>query len=440
VNKLLIGIALALAVGIAERAVWRMQMNVIGFGGDAKQYYSVAQSLSSKRTLSFDGVTPEWTRLPGYPVMLWALQIPPEGDRAAGRRWLQRAQWLNLLLDVALAGLVVLLGRALGAGRWAWAGGAAWLLQPWATLTATIPLSDLAGSFLDVACLVAALWAMNGRARRFLLPGALAAAAQYVRGDAVLLVPMIALAALLGRDGRRNWRGAALGVCAYLVLFSAWPLRNLAVFGTPHWLGGGTNIDAHGGYFDRSAVMAWMRTWAASEQATVGVGWRFPFRPVTIAELPPDAVDAEELPELHDILARYDAAGARLDDTLRGRLSQLAAARAWRHPLRTFVWLPLRRMALMLFPPRDGFGLGPLPALANWRPLYISGDALVTVAALVALFYTRRRAATQLCAAYLGLRLLLMGWMPTSEPRYFLPALPVVYALAATLPAQRKTA
>ena len=435
-RKLAIGVALALAVGIVERAVWRVEMNVNGFGGDAKQYYTVAQSLSAKRMLSFDGTTPEWTRLPGYPVLLWALQLPPENDRAAGRRWLTRAQWLNLLLDVALAGLVVLLGRALGAGRWAWAGGAAWILQPWATLAATIPLSDLTGSFLDVACLVAALWAGSGRARRFVLPGALAAAAQYVRGDAILLVPVIALAAVL----RRNWRGAALGVSAYLVLFSAWPVRNLALFGTPHWLGGGTNIDARGGYFDRGAVMAWMRTWAASAQATVGVGWRFPFRPVTLADLPPGAVDAEELPELRDILSRYSAAGGRLDDALRGRLSQLADARARRHPLGTFVLLPLRRMALMLFPPRDGFGLGPLPALVTLRPLYIAGDALLTVAALVALFFTRRKKPTQLVGAYLGLRLLLMGWMPTSEPRYFLPALPAVYALAAALPGSRRTA
>jgi hypothetical protein len=433
VKKLALGIAVALAVGIVERAVWREQMNVIGFGGDAKQYYQVAASLQKKGTLSFDGTTPEWTRLPGYPVLLWALQLGPEGDRAAGRRWLTRAQWLNLLVDVALAGLVVLLGRALGAGRWAWAGGAAWLLQPWATLTATIPLSDLTGSFLAVACLCAALWAMEGRARRFLLPGALAAAAQYVRGDAILLVPLLALAALL----RWNWRGAALGVGTYLVLFAAWPVRNLAVFGTPHWLGGGTNIDVRGGYFDRTAVMAWMRTWAASEQATVGVGWRFPFRPVSLADLPPDAVDAEELPELREILSRYSAAGGQLDDPLRGRLSHLAAARAWRHPLRTFMFLPLRRMALMLFPPRDGFGLGPLPALAHFRPLYIAGDALLTVAALLALFRTRRQRATQLAGAYLAMRLFLVGWMPTAEPRYFLPALPVIYALAAALPASR---
>ncbi len=427
-----IWLAVALVLGAVEREGWRLQMAVPGVAGDALQYYRLARNLAATRTLAFDEGVPEWTRLPGYPVALWALGAPDESDHVAFKNWLVRAQRLNLALDLALAVLVMLLGEALGAGRWALLGAVAWIVQPWATLAATIPLADVSATFVTLACLTALAWAMaKGGGRRFAVAGGLAAAAQYIRGDALLLVPVVVGGALLVG----SWRAAAPALAVYLLLFAAWPIRNLIRFGEPHWLGGGTNIDARGGSFDRSAVMSWMRTWAASEQATVEVGWRIPFRSLTVAQLPPAAVDSlEESSELRLILRRYNSLGGRFDDELRTRLSKLAADKAARHPFRTYLILPLERMLLMLLPPRDHFGLGPLPVLEAWRPLYTAGDAALVLAALLAWWRLRGKPIALALGGFVALRLALMGWLPTPEPRYFLPALPVLFALASALP------
>jgi hypothetical protein len=407
---LLLVFVFVFVVGIGEREIWRRQIAVRGIAGDSLQYFKLAHGLKTSGTLAFDDRTPAWTRLPGYPILLWSLGIPDDGDARGFARWLTRAEWLNLALDLAIAGLIVLLAG------WKW-GGIAWLLQPWGTVFSALPLSDVAAAFLSTACLVVTLRAKE--TRHFVAAGALAAAALYVRSDAILLIPVMLL-------GARRWKHAAASIVTVAVLFSAWPIRNLIQFGEPHLLGGGGNIDVHGGYFDRSALMAWMRTWAAGERATVDVGWRFPFRPIHLNELPREAYDEEDRAELSAILERYDALGAELDPDLQRRWMALANARMKRHPLKAFVILPLVRMAKMLFPPRDGYGLNALPMLSRWRWLYSLLDGALVIFALVALARSRNR----VLLGFLALRLLLVGWMPTAEPRYFLPALPILYAVS----------
>jgi hypothetical protein len=434
----LIRIALLSALllfGIGERELWRQRANVRGIAGDSLLYFKLAHGLSRTGTLAYDDQTPQWTRLPGYPVLLWMLQVPPDGDRRAFGNFVRRAQWLNLACDLALAALVALLAWQLGARRWAWAGALVWVLQPWAAVPGVFLLSDVAAALLSVACVASLLWAMNGRVRRFVAPGALAAAAQYLRGDAGLLLPVIVFGAL----AVRSWKGALVALTSYLVVFAPWPIRNLVQFGHPHFLGGYEDLDVKGDPFDRSAVSAWMRTWAAaSERSTVDVGWKFPRHAIRVEDLPPEAIDSpEEAAELAAIFQRYQRLGNNFDGALHARLARLAAERTRRHPIATWVTLPLRRMARMLAPPRDGFGLIALPP---WeRTLYLLGDGVIVAAGLaclfVYLFFWRRRREAQVLGVFLLLRLLLLGWIPTSEPRYFLPALPLLYALAAALPA-----
>jgi hypothetical protein len=142
-------------------------------------------------------------------------------------------------------------------------------------------------------------------------------------------------------------------VCLLLALtpFAAWTIRNARVFhvfqplapryatdpGEPTWPG-----------FQR-----WMKTWCLDFISTDQVYWNMPGSPLDIHDLPNRAFDSPaQRAETENLFADYQSNGMELAPDLDARFAQLAARRIAAHPLRYYLWLPIGRVADMLFRPR----------------------------------------------------------------------------------------
>ncbi len=428
-----------LTIGAGLRIHWGPQLHDSGVGGDALQYFKLAVHLEREHSFSFDGKTPTWTRLPGQPLLLGAATRPSPAQTRVGTEEEQRAgvyaflascRTLGIAIELTTALLIALLALLLGAGHFALLGALLWAIQPWTSIVALRPLADAPATLLTTLCLILLLRAQSPWG--FAIAGATAGLAQLFRPDSILLVPTIALGAFLVRH---RWRAMLAGGALWVLVFSPWPIRNLLRFGHPHPFAGGTNIALQGQEFDRSSVMDWMRTWAASEKATVEIAWRIQGRPLPLAELPPEAIDGPaERAELERLLGAYAKAGHRVTDEVAQGFRTLAAERRARHPFTHWVGLPLRRVARVLFPPWDGYGLGTLPTLIAQRTFWCILGAAVVIAGLFGLTLLLWRRATRPMAAVLALALLarcaLLAWMPTIEARYGLEILPLLFATA----------
>lgn len=451
--------------GHERRAIWRTQLVDKGIGGDGIQYWQMAVHLEREGIISFDGKEPTWLRLPGYPLLLRYTTRPAESDEGpTGPKdiqlridaWLQRAVRVNLAVDLATGAAAAFVGLALGGGPAALLAAGVWAWQPWSSVVAIHTLSDPLATLLTTLCLAAAVMAARAGPRRsrgpaawLVVAGALAGMAQYVRADSILLVPAVALAGFFStRPGPgerlssslpRRFGRALLPVLVWAAVFAPWPLRNRCLFGEAH-LFGSAGLDAKGKPIDRSAAFEWMRTWCVGrEMETVNVAWRLPSQSVRMSDIPHVAYDnADELSDLKYFLLEYNMAAWKLDEKLDGRLREMARRRRERDPGAFYVTLPLERMKLRLFPPRDGYGLGTLPMIVEQRERLEELDRQAVWAGLagLALLLLRpsRRRLGLVAATWLLLRLALIGWIPAPEPRYLLEALPLIAAAATTHP------
>ena len=436
-----------LFVGARRRAVWREELVDKGIGGDGLHYWWMAVHLEKEHAISLDGKVPTWTRLPGFPALLavttspqisWDGPSDKDAIKARVQAWLKRMKRVNNWVDLLAAVPLALLGLLLGGGLGALIGAAAWAVLPWSSVLAMHPLSDPLSTTLTALALVAIARALrDGRAGQFALAGALVALGQYVRPDAIFLVPLLVLAGLVRRGPlRERLRLGAIAVATYLVVFAPWPIRNKLEFGEAHFFAGVAGVDAKGKPLDREPAFRWLRTWVAGgETATVNVAWKFPSLPMWINEVPGEAFDSpEERAEVQQILMDYNHLGAKLDDGLVARLDAVSRARRSRDWMRFWVRLPWARLSSVLFPPRDGFRMGTLPTLQAERDGWIRADRVMVLVGLFGLVVAARRSwMARLLLLWLLVRFAVPVWLPVTEPRYLLPTLPVIYAGVAAL-------
>ena len=101
-----------LNVGAKRRAAWREEYWEKGFGGDGVNYYQLAIHLQREHKVSLDGKQLEWTRLPGYPLLLALTTDPassdvgskhPDAIRDRVQAWMKRMKRVNTLCDLGTA-------------------------------------------------------------------------------------------------------------------------------------------------------------------------------------------------------------------------------------------------------------------------------------------------------------------------------------------------
>jgi hypothetical protein len=193
--------------------------------------------------------------------------------------------------------------------------------------------------------------------------------------------------------------------------------------------------------------MAWERTWLFRIKDCYLVSWKLNGDVINLDDIPQRAFDTpEEKEQTAAILEEYnqDATLTPEEDAAFGRL---ARERTARHPLRTYLWLPVARAFVIWFTPRiellpysgDVFPLA--DAWENDRVdqsvtvgFFFLNILYIALAAWGAWRLWRENAVLRLAVVflvgYMLLRTALLTTLETPEPRYVLECFPAVLALA----------
>jgi Dolichyl-phosphate-mannose-protein mannosyltransferase len=385
-------------------------------------------------------------RLPGYPLFLAAC------FRLFGMENYFSAACVQIVADLAGCVLLALLAWR-SARRKSAAQATLWLacLCPFTAIYSVEPLTEAPTLF----CIALAMWAAEHFQRWGTWLSALAFAfavtgAALLRPDGALVgvafaLPM--LRALRDRMPPREWHsfhGAELDygvlrkgiVCLLIGLapFAAWTWRNWQTFdvfqplapryatdpGEPTWPG----------------WQSWMKTWCLDFTSTSQIYWNMP-GPLDIHDLPSRAFDTPaQYDETAQLFADYHSSGDDINPALDDRFAQLAADRIDANPLRYYAWLPLGRVADMLFRPR----VENLPIDLDWwiynhhwtetrfSWFYVGLNAFYFLLAIAGLCFRPRLWRWMLI--YFVLRCALLGTIEAPEARYTIEFFPMVFVLA----------
>ena len=249
------------------------------------------------------------------------------------------------------------------------------------------------------------------------------------------------------------WRGetkrfvlsAVLMACACTVPLLPWILRNAITLHEFQPLAPKDTMLP--GEVIPKGFMAWERTWLFRVRDCYLVPWKLNDEAIRLEDIPPEAFDTpEERVRVAAALEQYndDLTFTREEDAV---FAQLARERTARHPLRTYLWIPLRRAVRIWFTPRIEL----LPISGHVFPLAnMSEEDPVDQRVTILIFFLnilyvglgiwggwklwkhrRSRAAVVLLVFYMVVRTGFLTTLETPEPRYVLECFPALIAMAA---------
>ena len=246
---------------------------------------------------------------------------------------------------------------------------------------------------------------------------------------------------------RRDWQrllatGGALGLGLALAL-GPWGVRNAVMLGRLEVCR--RRLRTCRASWPPPASTQWTQTWLTTNQQIYDFRFRVEEEPLEVERLPPSAYDSPE--EKARVAALFAKHNANLTWTtgLEAGFVQLARERNARHPLRTFLGVPLARVAAMWVSPRlellpwSGVvtpvrpGVGGRPGRLHGDRRAVHDEPRFLVLALLGLPRAAWRPGAALIAVYVLLRTALITQMPCPEPRYAVIAFPLLAALAAQL-------
>jgi hypothetical protein len=461
----------ALVTGFLVRLLflWRLPSSA----GDTALYETLSLHWLKQGVygMAVNGVlTPVDIRMPGYPAYLAVVYAFTNLSGEAARFWVLLGQ---ILVDLACCVFVAELA-ARCAGRNADSRRvyrvALWLaaLCPFTANYTAVPLTETFTIFwtaLALATLVPAVRPEQGfrgvlgsdrfsRRSEFLknvlLAGVWAGLATLFRPESPLLLvaclPVIVWVAVRRGEFARGLRAAALACLACFLVLLPWIVRNAITLHefqplTPRY----ATLPG-----ERAPIgfMAWESTWLYRFREVFLVSWKMNDDAIQLDDIPARAFDTpEERQHVAAILEQYNQ-NSNLTPEQDAQFALIARARTERNPLRTYLWVPLERVATLWFTPR----IEQLPVSGSVFPLAETWetdrlDMSVTIGLFFAnLFYLacallgavrlfrsapESRAAVAMLAIFVLARTLFLTTVETPEPRYVLVCFPAVIALAA---------
>ena len=452
-------LVLATLVGLALRLflVWRFPAEA----GDTAMYEELASNWLYHHVYGvFLGgqLTPVDLRPPGYPAFLAAVYGVAGRYGAAARLPVMLAQ---AALDVVTCFLTAALAACLApqTQRRRVAVAALWLAAtcPFVANYAAVPLTEVLATFLTTLALLVFLLpeqepsaSIANRAStipisRWLLGGLLVGLGALVRPEAPLLLAAVALVELLRcrrrADVRKLLRAGALMAVGLLMPLVPWAARNWRTLHHVQFLAP-RYTELPGEYVPRG-FYAWTKTWLVRFRDVYLTVWKLEEEPIRVEDLPDAAFDsAEERARVAALLEQYNATLNLSLEADRG-FAELARERTARHPLRTYVWVPLGRGGTMWFTPRVELlpYSGHLWPPARWWEEDPVDFSVTAGFGLLNLFYAglavvgawrwRHRPALALPAAFLLVRTAFLTQVEAPEPRYVLVCFPALLAMAA---------
>jgi len=421
----------------------------------------------------FGQVTPVDLRMPGYPAFLALVYAVTGRTGPDARLSVMVAQalvdLLSCLLIATLAATLHLMvnernppARVFTAALWLAA------LCPFTANYAAVPLTEVFAIFFTAAALIP-LCLLVGRTRnngwmfikkdwRFANNyGYLAALAALLVGAGTLFrpeTPLLLVAGwivlgivLMSQHETKRWIRTVAGMgllCA--IPLAPWAVRNAVTLHEFQVLAPkNSNLP---GELVPYGFMSWEKTWLYRFRDVYLVPWKLNDEAIRMEDIPARAFDTpEERERVAAILEPYNN-DLTLTPDEDDAFGELARQRTARHPLRTYVWLPLARAVTMWFTPR--IELVPVsgtafPLVQSWQDDKI--DQSVTVGLFLlnivyvgfALWGVLRlwrqspsvRPAVAVLIVFILLRTAFLTTLETPEPRYVLVCFPALIALAA---------
>jgi hypothetical protein len=417
-------------------------------------YHGVYGFYSHGRLLASDA------RAPGYPALLAAIYLLA----GTGRQAVMLAQ---ALVDLATCVLAAGIADRLSAGapdatRGRVAAAALWLtaLCPFTANYAAVPLTEVLATFLTTLALLiflspAAMEVERIATDRNLLRavniwfagGLVVGFGTLVRPETPLLLVAVLVALWLLYRRPANWGKLALAtVCilaGLLLPLAPWAARNAVTLGRVQFLAP-RYAETYGDVLP-TGFYAWTKTWMFRFRDAYLFTWKLPSQPIELKDLPAGAVDSpEEFSRVASLLERYNRARS-MTRSLDLEFAELARERAKRHPIRTYVWIPIERATAMWFTPRITLlpysgKLWPLGESHRSNPADFEvtlGFAILNILyvgmAVAAAWFGRMNPGVLLIVAFIVVRTAFLTQLQTCEPRYVLVCFPALLAIGAQL-------
>jgi 4-amino-4-deoxy-L-arabinose transferase-like glycosyltransferase len=258
------------------------------------------------------------------------------------------------------------------------------------------------------------------------------------------------------RGNYQRWFWVCLAMTlGCLMILSPWAIRNLVTLGEPQFLAPkNSNLP---GELVPYGFMAWEKTWLYRVRDCYLVPWKLNEESIDVEGIPARAFDtAEEKQRLAMILEQYNN-DLTLTPEEDAAFAQLARERTTRHPLRTYVWLPVARAVTIWFTPRIELlpVSGHVFPLAQMREDDPVDQEVTSLFFVLNLFYVglgawgaarlwrsnpAARPAVAFLALFIVLRTAFLTTLETPEPRYVLVCFPALIAMGAQLFARRPEA
>lgn len=462
-------VALALLAGLALR-LWMLR-NVFEVNGDSLIYGGLAKNLllhgQYDLTTAAGKMYPTLIRLPGYPIFLAVC------FRLFGMENYYSAACVQIVLD--LVGCLLLAGFArriapAGLGRVAalatlWLAAlcpftACYTAEPlaetptlfvlalvmwamarfrdepsWANalwFTAAVSYAALLrpdGALAGVVFAISLFWGRNLEVRRVTIPG------PQRRGTGSTLSGM-SQSSGRGDGVRSTWGlGRMAAVCVLLALapFAVWTARNWRVFHVFEPLAPRLATDP--GESGNPGWERWVKSWCLDYISTYQIYWNVPGDTLDVSELPTRAFDSPaQYAETALLATDYNSLGMELTPAIDARFGRLAEERIDTDPLRSYVWLPLGRVADMWLRPRvenlnidlDWWVYGHHHRETELSWTYAGLNAVYLIVGMAGLWMRPRFWGAML--AYILLRSALLLTIEAPETRYTLECFPMLFA------------
>lgn len=405
----------------------------------------------------FGVLTPVDMRVPGYPAFLGAIYaVFGESARAV----MLAQAGIDVLMCVIAAAIAAVLAPKASRSRVAIA--ALWLgaVCPFTANYTAVVLTETLATFLTALALLVlveafreeGLGARQGQGStgmsagmRWLLAGIVVGFGALVRPEGPLILAGGGAALVFTWWRPANWRklaraGILMAIGLALPLLP-WAARNWRVLGKVQFLA--PRYSELPGEFTPHGFFSWEKTWLWRFKDVFLVSWNLNGADISPQDLPASAFDSAAGRErVTRLLDQYNET-RDMSPELDRQFAEIARERTERHPLRTYVEVPLLRGLSMWFTPRVEM----LPLSGKFWPigywwedspsqycysmsLFLMGIAY-GVLALCGAWRFRKDPAVIMLAAFLVIRTLFLTTIETPEPRYVLECFPAVFALGA---------
>jgi hypothetical protein len=463
-----VNVVAAVLVGLALRVYLVLKFPVTDTG-DAPFYIELAWNWLKNSVYGFPvygRLAPVDMRVPGYPAFLAAVfAFAGQSTRAA--------MLAQVAVDLATCFLIALIAARIApeVSRRRLALGGLWLaaLCPFTANYTAVVLTETLVTFLTALGILVLLQTDVGDTRiakaagsgvasflanPWLLAGIVVGFGTLVRPETPLLLFAAGLVLLAKWRRPADWmkliRAGLLMGLGLLLPLVPWAARNWHTLHDVQLLA--PRYSELPGEYTPLGFTAWTNTWMWRFRDVYLTQWKVNEEEIEIGQLPPYAFDSQDEKErMADLFDEYNEA-LTIDPTLDQGFREIARERTERHPLRTYVKVPLLRTLTLWFTPRVEL----LPSSGHLWPLREEWqddrpDFLVTLTltivngiyialALAGAWVARRRPGCALLVVYCLVRTLFFArFVETPEPRYVLECFPAVIALGAQVLALRES-